>query len=223
MERKNEIDFIQNKPEEYIKVNGRTLEDRLSKVQLTLKQEKEITNSSSKEAVKDVGKKIVSKIPIASTIAEAAFVFMDWNKKIDQDLEDAKEKMLIEKYLNKADSQEIAIQNLKEAMTDIYGNTLINKVFKMLSEYPPDGDLLENLRRVLRNICELKNFKKLFSRHKFNLSLIEKLSPQALTVLMDAKNWPAFSMNARASFGGRINDNFQKPFMNAYASVKKMG
>ncbi|MFT8406807.1 hypothetical protein, partial [Liquorilactobacillus nagelii] len=163
MERKNEIEFIQNKPEEYIKVNERTLEDRLSKVQLTLKQEREITNVSSKEAVKDVGKKIASKIPIASYISDAAFTFMDWNKKIDEDFEDAKRKMLIEEYLNKTDSQEKAIQNLKETITNVYGNTLVNKIFRILSDYPPDGDLLVHLKSALNKICESKHFEELFT------------------------------------------------------------
>ncbi|MFT8426080.1 MAG: hypothetical protein ABF630_11575 [Liquorilactobacillus sp.] len=222
MERKNEIEFIQNKPEEYIKVNERTLEDRLSKVQLTLKQEREITNVSSKEAVKDVGKKIASKIPIASYISDAAFTFMDWNKKIDEDFEDAKRKMLIEEYLNKTDSQEKAIQNLKETITNVYGNTLVNKIFRILSDYPPDGDLLVHLKSALNKICESKHFEELFTKHKFNLSLIEKLSPQALTILSDANNWPNFSMDARVSFGGKINENYTEYFVEAYLKVKQI-
>ncbi|MDC7953201.1 hypothetical protein [Liquorilactobacillus mali] len=222
MERKNEIDFIQNKPEDFIKVSGRTLEDRLEDVQLPLKQEKKILNTSSKEAIKDVGKKIVSKIPIASAISDAAFIFMDWNKKIDEDFEDTKKKMLIEEYLNKADSQEKAIQDLKETITNVYGNTLVNKIFRILSDYPPDGDLLVHLKSALNKICESKHFEELFTKHKFNLSLIEKLSPQALTILSDVNNWPDFSMNTRVSFGGKINENFKEPFVEAYLKEKQI-
>ncbi|MFT8747127.1 hypothetical protein [Liquorilactobacillus nagelii] len=47
------------------------------------------------------------------------------------------------------------------------------------------GDLLVHLKSTLNKICESKHFEELFTKHKFNLSLIEKLSPQALTILKD--------------------------------------
>ena len=221
MKREIELEAIKNYPDHYFEVQGRTLESRLSDVEIGSEKEIETIKTSSKEAVKEVGRGMINSMPVLSSLSKAAFVFMDWNKKLDANLEDVKKQMLLEDYFNKSDNHEKAIENLKEAMTDVYGNALINKIFRMLSDYPPDGDWFTHLRMTLEKICEAKNFEKLFDIHKFNLGLIEKMSPQALSIITDANNWPEFQFNfSGMSIGGKVTDQFQFPFAETYARKK---
>ncbi|MGM0228684.1 hypothetical protein IGJ28_000745 [Enterococcus sp. AZ091] len=221
MNRENELEAIKNYSDHYFEVQNRTLESRLSEVEIESEKKIETIKTSSKEAVKEVGREMINSIPVVSSLSKAAFIFMDWNKKVDSDLEDVKKVMLIESYLNKTDDHEKAIKSLKEAMTDVYGNALINKIFRMLSDYPPDGDWFTHLRMALEKICEAKNFEKLFDIHKFNLGLIEKMSPQALSIIADANNWPEFHFNfSGMSIGGKVTDQFQLPFAETYARKK---
>ncbi len=222
MERHTEIEAIKNFSNHYIQVENKSLENRLSEINVENKKQIESIKESSKDVLKEVGKSLVNSVPGISLVSKAAFVFMDWNKKVDDDLEDVKKVMLIESYLNKTDNHEKAIENLREAMTDLHGNTLVNKIFRMLSDYPPDGDWFKHLQTALRNICDSKKFEKLFDIHKFNLGLIEKMSPQALSILADAKNWPKFHFEyIGMSVGGKITDQFQRPFSKVYANNKK--
>lgn len=106
-------------------------------------------------------------------------------------------------------------------MGNLYGNTLVNKIFQMLDNYPPDGDLMENLVSALKKICESKNFEELFQDHKFYLMTIEKLSPQSITLLADYENWPRFSFQFTGiSIGNEIPDQYQKRFIESYFSIK---
>ncbi|SET95933.1 hypothetical protein SAMN04487821_13427 [Enterococcus malodoratus] len=221
MKRETELEAIKNYPDHYFEVQGRTLESRLSDVEIGSEQEIETIKTSSKEAGREAGREMINSIPVVSLVSKAAFVFMDWNKKLDANLEDVKKQMLLEAYFNKSDNHEKAIENLKEAMTDVYGNALINKIFRMLSDYPPDGDWFTHLRTALEKICESKNFEKLFDTHKFNLGLIEKMSPQALSIIVDANNWPEFQFSfSGMSIGGKVTDQFQFPFATTYAQKK---
>ena len=49
------------------------------------------------------------------------------------------------------------------------------------------------------------------------------MSPQALSILADAKNWPRFHFEyIGMSVGGKITDQFQIPFAKAYANEKNI-
>lgn len=221
MDRLVELNSIQEYSDHYLQVNEKSLCDRLDELEVDGAKQIQVIKDNSKKSVKEVGKSVVNSVPVAAAISKAAFIFIDWNEKIDKDLEDVKKKMLIESYLNKVDRHEKYIENLKEAMTDFYGNALINKIFRMLSDYPPDAELFKNLQSALEEICESKNFKELFDVHKFNLGLIEKMSPQSLSVLADKSNWPNFSFNfVGMDVGGEIKDQFQMPFAKEYSRVK---
>ena len=221
MDRKTEIEAIKNYPSHYNAIQKQTLEGRLSDIEISDEKMISITKESSKKAAKEAGKELLNSIPGISTVSNAAFIFMDWNKKVDSDLEDVKQQMLIESYLNKSDDHEKAIEELKDAISDYYGNALINKVFRMLGDYPPDGDLFKHLRSALRKICITKDFERMFDSHKFNLSLIEKMSPQALTILADSKKWPDFNISySGMSVDGKITDQFQQPFSQRYSQLK---
>lgn len=221
MDRLTELEGIKENYGLYSSVQKRSLKDRLANIEVSDEELIRITKESSKAARKEVRKELINSIPHISAVTKAAYIFVDWNKQIDADLEEVKRCMLIESYLNKSDDHSKAIEELQNAISDYYGNALINKIFRMLSDYPPDGDLFEHLRTALNQICRRKKFKRMFDKHKFNLALIEKMTPQALTILADAQNWPIFNLKLQSGFfNGKVTDNFQRPFALMYAKEK---
>ena len=63
----------------------------------------------------------------------------------------------------------------------------------------------------------------MFQDHKFFLGTIEKLSPQAISFIIDYRNWPEFTFQFTGmSIGNEIPDQFQRPFIEAYFSSKRI-
>lgn len=218
MSREKEIETVLGYPESYLNTQIRGLENRINQVELTDETYKKIVQETSKEQVKGVGKEVAKTFlgPLSFAVE-----FIDWNKTVDNDLKEAKKSLLLVDYINKVDSQEKAINDLKETMGDVYGNTLVNKIFQMLDDFPPDGDLMKHLVTSLKKVCESKRYEDLFEVHKFNLNLIESLSPQALTLLADQKNWPSFNFSFTGmTIGNKIEDTFQEPFINEYFRIR---
>lgn len=220
MTNKDALKSIINYSSEYLRTNNITLEKRLEKITLSDKQYDEISAETNKNiatgAVKDLAKTFAP--PIAYGLE-----FWNLNKKIDNDLNEAKKVILLTEYFNKSDRMDKAITNLKEAMTNMYGNTLINKVLQMVDNYPPDEKLMTYLVSTLKHIVDSKEFEKLFDQHKFNLSLIDGMSPQSLAILADNKNWPQFKFNfTGVSIGSKIEGTFEKPFITAYFKMKNI-
>lgn len=220
MEKADIIDTVLRYPDSYLETQAKSLDARLDSLRLTEEDYKRLVIESNKKQMKGVGKELAKTIlpPFAVAIET-----LEWNQNVDNDLKDAKKTMLLTDYLNKADAQEEAIKNLKEAMSNLYGNTLVNKIFQMLDNYPPDADLMKHLVTSLKKICENKNFEKLFQDHKFFLGTIEKLSPQALSIITDYPNWPAFSFQFTGmSLGNNIPDQYQEPFATKYLQTKSI-
>ena len=220
MGKKYEITNLVKYPDYYMGAQSKNLEARIEEMKLSEDEHKMIVTESNKNLVKGVGIELTKTIipPIAF-----ALEFIGWNKTVDEDLKEAKKALLFTTYFDKVDSQEKAIEDLKETMTNIYGNTLVNKIFQMLDDFPPDADLMKHLVSSLKKICETKRFEELFDDHKFYLGLIDKLSPQALSFIADAENWPLFKFTfTGVSVGNHITDTFQKPFIEEYFSKKKI-
>lgn len=105
---KNELENILQYTDHYSQVNNKSLENRLENLELSREQRKKAiadsTKDTAKDKVKDVAKNFVPPIGYA-------LEFWDWNKKIDEDLNEVKKVMLLEKYFNKSDHLEEAIEN----------------------------------------------------------------------------------------------------------------
>lgn len=220
MDKKYVISNLVKYPDYYMDSQSKSLESRIEEIKLTDNEQKKIVIESNQKLVKEAG------IEVAKTVIppiSLALEFMGWNKTVDEDLKEAKKSLLFTKYFDKVDSQEKAIKDLKETMTNVYGNTLVNKIFQMLDDFPPDADLMKHLVSSLKKICETKQFEELFDDHKFYLGLIDKLSPQALSFIADVSNWPMFTFNFTGmSIGNQITDTFQEPFIEAYLLKKKI-
>lgn len=66
------------------------------------------------------------------------------------------------------------------------------------------------------------DFESLFEQHKYALAQIEKLSPQALTILSDYQHWPGFKINNYSATGSKISSEWLKEFADSYSYSKNI-
>ncbi|BAX67892.1 hypothetical protein [Latilactobacillus sakei] len=84
---------------------------------------------------------------------------------------------------------------------------MYSKLIEILNDSPADDDTLNVLANVLRNISNDSDLKEHFSNKRVVLSMIAKLSPQALLVLQKTNRWPIMEAPNKASItvGGIMN------------------
>ncbi|WP_298899779.1 hypothetical protein [uncultured Psychroserpens sp.] len=201
-------------PIEYFDHQSKSLEERLEDVKLTEEQENEIV---ADKTVKTIREKTLGLFKIGDLINTV----LNWNDEIDNDLKEAKKEYLMNSYFQKTDQTEESIKKIKELLTSPQGNTIFNKILRILDNTPPDLELTEHLSNVLKNIVDT-DFVGLFEDHKFAINQIEMLTPQALTLLSDYSNWENWKAvrGYFSSDGVRISSNWSREFVNAYSASK---
>lgn len=213
---KNELtklEIIRN-PSYYFNAQSKSLEARLDSVKLSKEEESEIASSSVKKFIRD---KALGLFKVGEIISE----IINWNESVDEDIKEAKKQHLLAQYFDKSDRNEIALTNIKDFLSNAQGNTLFNKILRILDDTPPDLELSHHLSNALRYIVN-SNFSALFEEHKYALGQIEQLTPQALTILSDNKSWPSMEMKSYSSNGGKITSDWLDNFSSAYANNKNI-
>lgn len=207
-------DIVITKPDLYFYTQQRSLEQRLEMVKLSQEEEDAIVASKTIKTVRD-------KVLGLFKIGDIVNTVINWNEEVDKDIKDAKKELLLTRYFDKQDQIEEGLNSLKNLLTNPMGNTLFNKILRILDNSTPDLELTEHLAKTLKHIVET-DFKSLFEDHKYALNQIEMLTPQALTILSDSKNWPFWRMKSFASNGGRITSDWLPEFVNLYSVKKNM-
>jgi hypothetical protein len=202
---------ILTSPEEYYRNQKKTLENRLEDVAI---DEESIVNTSSKKFVRD-------KVMGFFKITDVVNTFLNWNDAVDADLRRAKKEFLLQEVINELEQRGKEVNQLKSFISDPIGNTLYNKIARILENFPPDEQLTVHLAGAIGYILET-DFVSLFESHKYAISQIEQLTPQALTILADHVNWPAFNLGVTVAHGGVINSEWLPEFTNAYCRVKSV-
>lgn len=217
MKRRDELEFIaKNAGADYLQVLGKTLDDRLENITLDKKQENEIKKDRVIDVVKDKG---LSSFGFVGDIITA---ILNWNDDVNQDLTEAKKMILLEQYFNKVDEHTKAVEMLSCFLKNPQGNTLFNKILRIIDDSPPDPDLTEHLSTVLKKMIEKGNFEELFEQHRYALGQIERLTPQAITIIADYRNWPPIQLGASFAFGPKVTSDFYSEFTAAYSQVKEI-
>ncbi len=205
--------FIISQPQTYFETQSKSLQERLNNVKIDENKECKIINEKTVKTIRDKALGLFKIGDVISTV-------LNWNCEIDKEIDEAKKAILLEQYFNRADKQEDAINKLRIFLTNPQGNVLFNKILRILDDSPPDQELIYHLSSVLKYITDDDNFYKMFEKHKFALSQIEKLTPQALTILADYKNYPTFKLGSAISFGPKVTSEWNVQFVNAYCLKK---
>lgn len=205
--------FIISNPDTYLETQGKSLQERLNSVSILPEQEREIVRDSTVKTIRD---KLLGLFKVGEVIS----TILKWDEEIDKEISNAKKSVLLEQYLNKVDQQENSINRLKMFLTAPQGNVLFNKILRILDDTPPDAELIEHLSTALKYIVNESDFHRMFEKHKFALSQIEKLTPQALTILADHRNFPSFQLSNAITFGPKVTSEWNSQFVHTYCNNK---
>lgn len=205
---------IVTSPVEYFESQKKDLETRLQEIKLSEEEEKKIISEKTIKTIRD-------KTLGMFKIGEAINTLLNWNEEIDTELKNAKKEYLLNSYFDKTEQSEDSIKQIQQFLTSPQGNTLFNKIIRILDNTPPDIELTEHLATVLKNITN-SDFIKLFDDHKFALNQIEMLTPQALTLLSDFKNWPSWKLGSYSANGGIITSDWMPDFISGYSATKNI-
>jgi hypothetical protein len=216
MDKDKMIQYIASNPKDYLEVQEKSLEQRIEQINISSTEEKEIMTQQGVKLIRDKA------LSFLGPAGELVTSMLDWNDNVNEEMTQAKKAILLNQYFNKTDHIETSLEDLKKFIVDPKGNTLFNKILRLLDESPPDEELTEHLSTVLKKIIEGGNFEKLFDKHKYALGQIEKLTPQALSIIADYKTWPLFKLGTAISFGPKVTSDFYNEFTVAYASQKKI-
>lgn len=208
----NEI--IVTKPELYFYTQNLSLEQRLENIKLTEDEENAIVTSKTVKTIRDKTLGLFKLGDFVNTI-------LNWNEEIDNNIKEAKKEFLLSSYFDKQDQVEFGLNQLKSLLTDPVGNTLFNKILRILDNSTPDVEQIEHLTKSLLYIVST-DFKAMFEDHKYALNQIEMLTPQALTILSDYNNWPSWQMQSFSSNGGIITSDWLPQFVRLYTANKNI-
>lgn len=186
----------------------------MGEITLSNKEVNVITKNKTIKTLRDEG------LNLFGPIGEVATTIIGWHEEKEDEIKKAKEQKLLEGYFNKMDDQLDVINKLKKFVTDPYGFTLFSKIRLILSDTPPDSELINHLSTVLKNIINAGYYEELFEKSKYVLGQIERLTPQSLTIIVNNSTWPNFEMSASTYYGGKISNDFHAQFGKAYADTK---
>lgn len=200
------------KPDQYMSTKEADLDKLIDNCKLPAGTEELITSNAVKKLVLDKALGLFK-------VGEVISAVLNWNDDVEKDIREAKKNYLIAEYFHKTENNQHAVSQLKSFVTNGQGNTLFNKIIRIMDDSPPDFLLIEHLSAAMRHIVN-SDFQSLFEEHKYALSLIDQLSPQGLAILSDDRSWPVLKMGTMASTGTRITSDWHNEFTAAY-SVKK--
>lgn len=194
----------------YMAQKKKELDDALEKIAI---DDQTLTDIAVTNAAKGARDGIIEALPFGKIVT----TILQWNDNVDDEVREAKKEYLLQQLRAKcADSAE-AIARLRALVENPQGNTLFNKILRILDDSPPDPELSNHLSSALKFITDT-DFESLFSDHKFALAQIERLSPQALSLLSNHTLWPDFSMAFLTTTSDIVTSNWTSDFSSAFAS-----
>lgn len=201
-------------PDHYFNAQGMSLDARLENVKLSDEAKEEISSQHTKKFIRD---KTLGLFKIGEIVSE----IINWNEAVDEDLKEAKKEYLLAQYFEQNDQNEEALFQLKRFLISPQGNTLFNKILRILDDSPPDMELSDHLSSSLQHIVS-NGFSQLFEQHKYALAQIEKLTPQALTILADNRSWPLIKLGSYSASGTKVSSDWLVEFTQAYCQSKNI-
>lgn len=210
--RPNESRSLVTQPDQYLANKVKSLDELLEGVTLPAGTEEAITSGAAKKLIRD-------KVLGLFKVGEVVSAILNWNEDIDKDIREAKRSYLLADYFHKNEENEAAITDLRGFLSSAQGNTLFNKIIRILDDSAPDEKLIEHLSSALKHMVH-SNFRALFEEHKYALSQIEQISPQALAILADDANWPVMQLGSYTSSGTHIQSDWLHDFNYAYSISK---
>lgn len=146
---------------------------------------------------------------------------LDTAERIEEATQEYKRGMLMQEYSQQVKLTQDEVSKLEKFVTSPEGNILFNKIVRIVNNNPPIPHYAKLLANALKTTIN-SNFLELFHKYIYVLNQIEKLTPQALIILVDSNNWPEYSIGTYASEKGVITSEWIKSFLLSYGPAKKI-
>jgi len=203
-ERKLPIMIVTN-PEIYYPAQGKTLKARLDEIHLGDDGESEINRATGKKIIRD-------KLLGLTRITEIVSVVLNWNEEVEKEIKIAKQEHLLCRYFEKVDQTSETVADIAKFLSNPQGSILFNKILRIQDESPPDIELAEHLSAALKHITST-NFIDLFQEHRYALSIIERLTPQEMSLITQSSAWQDFNVGALVTSGTNITSDWIPSFI----------
>jgi hypothetical protein len=125
----NDRNALVSNPAQYLIKKSQTLQERLDGIELGEGVEDEIAADRLKKVVRD-------KTLGLFRIGQIAKEFLDWNSGVEGEIKEAKKQVLLAAYFDRCEENSDAVANLKKLLTSAEGNTLFNKILRILDDKP---------------------------------------------------------------------------------------
>ncbi|HLE00896.1 MAG TPA: hypothetical protein VJB59_11585 [Bdellovibrionota bacterium] len=159
-----------------------SIEERLAQIHLLPNDELIIERKELASTIVDT---VTSFIPGADQIKRV----LETQSKIDSKIKERKSEILIEAYMNKADSHEAAILGLARLFTDLRTSLLYKQLDSKMGSELPSKEVTEMLSSALKKVLET-NLDEQFDSHKAVVRTIVRMDTQSLLLLKDHEEFP---------------------------------
>lgn len=196
---------------------GKTLDERIDETSLEKKEAIKIAADSVLKNSRDTVRDILNG-DVGNVIFKLVDIVEDYNK----DEREAKAALLLGEYFAQSDSHEDQLNKLKQFLKNVFGKTLYVKIIRLLDDEPLDRDLAQQLSVVLKNFIASENLSKAYAQDKYLLTIIERLSPAALTLLTDHGHWqqlPAQIVGGTTMIGKAVQGDWTQQFAWGYLAA----
>lgn len=190
----------------------KSLEERLADVALPSAEVAEIASLAAGKTIRDT---VLGFVPFG----EAIKTLISFSDDIAEDIKKLKKEKILEEALSLLEFHGDGLSKIASVLGNPYGSALLNKILQIADNSPPDADMLRHLAAALAHISDTE-FAELFDEHKFALSLMERLSPQALNIATNYGGWPSITMQNVSITENRVTSDWQTAFAKAYAIQK---
>lgn len=151
----------------YFTAQQKALETRIEKIRVPEEERARLVTDKATRLVRD---KLLGFFKVGEIIKEV----LDWNESIDSNLREAKKEFLLARYFEVTEKNELATRQLCNFLSSPQGNTLFNKIIRIIDDSPPDLELAHHLSSALQHVVGaiLSRFLKLTGMlfHKSNVS-----------------------------------------------------
>ncbi|MGV3579986.1 hypothetical protein [Brevundimonas sp.] len=165
-------------------VPARSIEDRLATVVLP---KEDVAGAYVRATSTAVGEGIIESIPLGNIITKAKAGM----ERAASEVREKKKDALLEELFVRSDESAESLEALTRFLSDPWGRLLFDQVQAILDDRPPEPAEVRRLAQVLRKIVDT-DFRSLFDTHRYALSVIGALTPQALAILSAHGRWRPF-------------------------------
>lgn len=196
----------------YYPNRAKTLKLRLESVNLGEEAESKINSQTGKKILRD-------KVLGLSKITEIVSIVLNWNEEVEKEIRLAKKEHLLNLYFDKADHATNCIDSISKFLSNPQGNILFNKILRIQDDSPPDLELSEHLSSALKHITE-SDYLVLFEEHRYALSIIEKLTPQEMSLITRSFHWGDFNVDGVVTNGSKVTSDWIPSFLRSILATE---